>query len=220
MVYGGRMRIAIVGGTGKEGGGLALRWARAGHAVVIGSRDPERARARAAELAPHGSVEGADNLGAAHAGEVVVLTVPYAAHAATLADIRPALDGKVLIDVTVPLRPPRVDRVQLPAGRAAALEAQALVGPSTPVVAALHHVSHARLGDPAATVRCDVLVATDDDRARTLAIGLVGDLGLRGLDAGPLDNAVALESLTPVLIHLNKRYKSAGAGIVFTELPA
>jgi NADPH-dependent F420 reductase len=119
----------------------------------------------------------------------------------------------------VPLVPPRVSRVQLPAGRAAALEAQAIVGPATPVVAALHHVSHAHLADPQAKVHCDVLVAADDDRARATVIGLVRDLGLRGLDAGPLANAVALESLTPVLIHLNRKYKSPGAGIVFTELP-
>jgi NADPH-dependent F420 reductase len=215
------MRIAIIGGTGKEGGGLAIRWARAGHAVVIGSRDADKARARAAELAAagHGTIEGADNLAAARAADVVVVTVPYGAHAETLRAIRPAVDGKVLVDVTVPLRPPKVSRVQLLAGRAAALEAQELLGPGTPVAAALHHVSHAHLADPSAAIRCDVLVAADDERARTTTLALVRDLGLRGLDAGPLDNAVALESLTPVLIHLNKRYKSPGAGIVFTELP-
>jgi len=215
------MRIAIVGGTGKEGQGLAVRWGRAGHEVVLGSRDAERARAKASELAAagHGAFEGADNLEAARAAEVVVLTVPYAAHAETLNAILPALAGKVLIDVTVPLRPPKVSRVQLPAGRAAALEAQAIVGPGTPVAAALHHVSHVHLADPTAKVHTDVLVATDDDRARATTLALVRDLGLRGLDAGPLDNAVALESLTPVLIHLNKTYKSAGAGIVFTDLP-
>jgi NADPH-dependent F420 reductase len=215
------MRIAIIGGTGKEGGGLAARWARAGHAVVIGSRDAERARARAAELRAESQVqvEGDGNLEAARASDVVVLTVPYAAHADTLRAIKPALTGKVLVDVTVPLRPPKVSRVQLPPGRAAALEAQELVGPETPVAAALHHVSHAHLGDPGAVVRCDVLVVADDERARTTTLGLVRDLGLRGLDAGPLDNAVALESLTPVLIYMNKKYKSPGAGIVFTEIP-
>jgi NADPH-dependent F420 reductase len=215
------MRIAIVGGSGKEGGGLAIRWARAGHRVIIGSRDAERARARAAELAAagHGDLDGADNVAAARAADVVILTVPYAAHAETLQAIKPAVHGKVLIDVTVPLKPPKVSRVQLPPGRAAALEAQALLGPETPVAAALHHVSHAHLSDPKLPVHCDVLVAADDDRARAVALELVHDLGLRGLDAGPLDNAVALESLTPVLIHLNKKYKSPGAGIVFTEIP-
>jgi len=216
------MRIAIVGGTGKEGRGLGIRWARAGHVVVIGSRDADKARALASELAAagHGSFEGADNLAAARAAELVVLTVPYAAHGETLRAIQPGLAGKVLLDVTVPLRPPKVDRVHLPPGRAAALEAQALVGPGTAVVAALHHVSHAHLADPSAVVHCDVLVATDDAAARTTVLGLVHDLGLRGLDAGALENAVALESLTPVLIHLNKTYRSPGAGIVFTEVPA
>ncbi len=215
------MRIAIVGGTGKEGSGLVVRWARAGHTVVIGSRDADKARDRAAELvaAGHGAVEGGDNVAAARAADVVVLTVPYAAHGDTLRAIQPVMAGKVLVDVTVPLTPPKVSRVQLPPGRAAALEAQALLGPATPVAAALHHVSHAHLADPHAAVHCDVLVVADDERARTVTLDLVRDLGLRGLDAGPLDNAVALESLTPVLIHLNKRYKSPGAGVVFSGIP-
>src|SRR5206468_12710414 len=133
----------------------------------------DKARARAAEL----GVEGADNLQAAQAGEVVVLTVPYAAHAETLRAILPALAGKVLIDVTVPLRPPKVSRVQLPPGRAAALEAQEIVGPGTPVAAALHHVSHAHLAE-GGRIDCDVLVATDDDRARATTLALIHDLGL------------------------------------------
>src|SRR6185503_1983083 len=162
----------------------------------IGSRDAKRAQACAAELtaAGHGTFEGDENFAAAMSAEVAVLTVPYAAHESTLRAIKPAMAGKVLIDVTVPLKPPKVTRVQLPPGRAAALEAQELLGPETPVAAALHHVSHAHLADPTATIRCDVLIATDDARARAIALGLVGDLGLRGLDAGPLDNAIALES--------------------------
>jgi NADPH-dependent F420 reductase len=133
--------------------------------------------------------------------------------------LKPSLAGKVLVDVTVPLKPPKVSRVALPTGRAAALEAQAIVGPDTPVAATLHHVSAAHLADPAYEVHCDVLVVADDERARTTTLALVRDLGLRALDAGPLDNAVALESLTPVLIHLNRKYKSPGAGVVFTHLP-
>jgi 8-hydroxy-5-deazaflavin:NADPH oxidoreductase len=213
------MRLAIVGGTGKLGSGLALRWARAGHTIALGSRDPAKARSRAAELAGEGrALEGGDNVWAAREGEVVVLTVPYEAHKETLGAIVEAVAGKVLVDATVPLRPPKVSRVQLPAGQAAALEAQALVGASTPVVAMLHHVSATHLADLAHTIQCDVLVAGDDARAKAVAIGLVRDLGLRGLDAGPLVNAIALESLTPVLIHLNRTYKSQGAGVVFTDL--
>ena len=215
------MRIGIVGGTGKQGSGLAVRWARAGHTIAIGSRDPAKARARAEELAAGTGypVEGGDNVWAAREGEVVVLTVPYEAHAETVRAIAGAVAGKVLVDVTVPLRPPKVSRVQLPAGQAAALETQALVGASTPVVSTLHHVSAIHLADPSHAIDCDVLVAADDARAKATALGLVHDLGLRGLDAGPLVNAIALESLTPVLIHMNRIYKSSGAGVVFTELP-
>jgi NADPH-dependent F420 reductase len=213
------MRLGIVGGTGKLGSGLAQRWARAGYTVAIGSRDAAKARAHAAELAAKGfAVLGGDNAWAAAEGEVVVLTVPYEAHGDTLRAIAQATAGKVLIDVTVPLKPPKVSRVHLPAGQAAALEAQALVGASTPVVATLHHVSATHLADLTHALECDVLVAGDDARAKQVAIGLVRDLGMRGLDAGPLVNAIALESLTPVLIHLNRTYKSQGAGIVFTDL--
>jgi hypothetical protein len=213
------MRIGIVGGTGKQGSGLAVRWARAGHTIALGSRDAAKARARAAELSGEGhTIEGGDNAWAAREGEVVVLTVPYEAHADTLRGIVDAVAGKVLVDVTVPLRPPKVSRVQLPAGQAAALETQALVGPSTPVAAALHHVSSTHLADPSHVIECDVLVAADDTRAKATTLALVRDLGMRALDAGPLVNAIALESLTPVLIHMNRVYKSQGAGIVFTDL--
>jgi len=216
------MRIGIVGGTGKQGTGLAKRWTRAGHSIAIGSRDPARARAHAAEInggEPSASVEGGDNVWAASGADVVLLSVPYSAHAETLRTIAGATAGKILVDMTVPLVPPKVSRVHLPAGQAAALEAQAIVGPATPVAAALHHVSATHLADPAHPIECDVLVVADDARAKSTTLQLVRDLGLRGLDAGPLVNAIALESLTPVLIHLNRTYKSQGAGVVFTNLP-
>jgi NADPH-dependent F420 reductase len=215
------MRIGIVGGTGKQGSGLAIRWARAGHTIAIGSRDAERARASVAALggSPHPPIEGGDNVWAAQGADVVVLTVPYEAHAETLRSIKEAVVGKVVVDVTVPLKPPKVSRVQLPAGQAAALEAQALLGEGARVAAALHHVSAAHLADPSHRIECDVLVAADDANAKATVLGLVRDLGLRGLDAGPLANAIALESLTPVLIHLNRTYRSQGAGIIFTDLP-
>jgi 8-hydroxy-5-deazaflavin:NADPH oxidoreductase len=214
------MRIAVIGGTGKEGRGLAVRWAKAGHDVRIGSRDAERARERAAELATlsGGRVAGGANSEVASDCEVAVLTVPYAAHAATLQELRPALAGKILIDITVPLKPPKVQRVELPPGRAAALEAQELLGPETRVVASLQHVSSVHLADPGHAIECDVLACSDDPAALEVALGLIEDLGLRGLDAGPLVNAIALESLTPVLLHMNKRYKSPGSGVRFTGL--
>ena len=209
------MRIAVLGGTGREGHGLALRWTKAGHSIVLGSRNAERARARAGELTllGHGEIKGSDNVSALAGADAVVVSVPYAAHGEALRNLRAALDGRVVVDITVPLKPPRIHEVHLPLGRAAALEAQAILGPRTRVVAALHHVSSTHLRDLSHPIGSDVLVCSDFDDARALTIDLVGDLGLRGLDAGPLCNAVALEALTPVLLHLNKRYGADGAGI-------
>ena len=212
------MRIGVIGGTGREGRGLALRWAKAGHHVSIGSRDAERAKERAAELtaligdaAKHdGRVGGGDNAWCVSEAEVVLLSVPYGAHAETLRALAPNLEGRILIDITVPLHPPKVDRVHLPPGQSAAMEAQAILGPNVKVVAALHHVSSTHLADPDHAIECDVLVCGNDLAARDTVISLIADLGTRGLDAGVLQNAVALESLTPVLIHMNKRYKNNG----------
>jgi hypothetical protein len=217
------MRIGIVGGTGREGRGLGLRWAAKGHEVRVGSRDAARAADKARELtaelgATGGSISGGSNEEAARWAEIVVLTVPYPAHGDTLRGLVEALAGRIVVDLTVPLQPPKVTQVNLPPGTAAALEAQALLGPAVRVVAALHHVSSAHLGDPAHPIDCDVLVCGDDQAARDAVVALVGDLGLRGLDAGVLKNAVALESLTPVLLHLNRKYKT-NTGIRITGLP-
>lgn len=215
------MKISIVGGTGREGKGIAVRWARAGHDVVIGSRDGGRAVAAALELSSLAgcSIGGASNELAVARAELVLLAVPYTAHADTLRGLAGALSGKVLIDITVPLSPPRVRVVHLPPGQAAALEAQAIVGASVKVVAGLHHVGSSELADPDHSFDSDVLVCGDDADAKSLAIRLIGDLGLRALDAGPLANAVALEALTPVLLHLNKTYRAAASGIRVTGLP-
>ncbi len=147
-----------------------------------------------------------------------MLSVPYGAHASTLTELVEHLAGRLLVDITVPLVPPKVSRVQLPAGQAAALETRALVGPDVRVVAAFHHVGAHHLVDLEHGLETDVLVCGDDPEAREVVIGLARDLGARGLDAGVLENAVALESLTPVLIHMNRRYKSPGAGIRITGL--
>jgi NADPH-dependent F420 reductase len=211
------MRIAIVGGTGREGRGLALRWARKGHEVSLGSRDGERARARACELSAlaGGVILGGSNEWAVAQAEVVVLGVPYSAHDQVLQNLKQALARRVVISIAVPLRPPTVHQVHLPEGQAAALEAQAILGPETPVVAALHHVGSAQLGDHERELEGDVLVCSDSDGARARAMTLIGDLGARPLDAGPLRNAIALEALTPVLIHLTKHYRGSGAGVRF-----
>ncbi len=215
------MHIALIGGTGKEGRGLALRWAIAGHTVTIGSRDAERAQKVAGELAQTSgkTIVGSDNLAALSQADVVLLSVPYAAHGDTLRSLKDHLNGRIVIDITVPLRPPTVAQVHLPPGQSAALEAQAILGETARVVAALHHVSSTQLLQPGKPIDCDVLVCADDAAAKDTVLALISDLGLRGLDAGPLRNSIALESLTPVLLALNKKYQSVGAGIRFTNIP-
>ena len=212
------MRIGVVGGAGKEGRGMALRWARAGHEVFIGSRDAERARASAEELSAEVGrpLQGGDNASAVSASEVVVLSVPYSAHASTLQGLKTELAGRVLIDITVPLQPPKVTSVNLPAGQSAALEAQQILGADTPVVAALHHVSAVHLRDLEHAIDCDVLACSDDKAALERALTLIRDLGVRAFDAGPLRNAIALESLTPILLHMNRSLKGRSVGIRIT----
>jgi hypothetical protein len=213
--------IAILGGTGHEGSGLGLRWARAGHRVVIGSRVAEKAHAAAAELnAKLGSdrVRGADNAVAASEANIVVLTVPYAAHTATLEAVREAARGKILVDVTVPLVPPRVSRVQMPAAGSASQEAQNLLGPEVKVVTAFQNISAEHLKDADHPIDCDVLVCGDDKDAKAMVIQLAHDAGMRAWDAGPLANAVIPEGLTSVLIGLNLRYKVKSSGIQITGI--
>jgi NADPH-dependent F420 reductase len=214
------MKLGLVGGTGREGTGLGVRWARAGHTVSIGSRDAGRAREKAQELSQRAGVaiRGGDNAEVCRDADVVVLCVPYGAHGATLEGLKAELQGKLVIDITVPLVPPKVREVQLPEGNSAAEEAARILGPDVRLVATLHHVSSGHLADPQHTIACDVLVCGGDLAAKDTALALLSDLSLRGLDAGPLKNAVALESLTPVLLYLNKRYGGDGAGIRITGL--
>jgi NADPH-dependent F420 reductase len=215
--------IAVFGGTGKEGKGLALRWAAKGHQIVIGSRAPERAQAAAddiaAALGASARVRGADNLAAAQACTIGVLSVPYAAQIETAEQVAAALAGKILIDVTAPLTPPRVDRVALPNGESAVVALQRRLGPDVRVVSAFQNVSAAHLADLGHEIDCDVLVCGDDVQAREAAIALANDAGMRGWHAGALANSVAAEALTSVLIAINKRYKIAGAGIRITGTP-
>lgn len=213
--------LAILGGTGNEGAGLAMRWALKGYRVIIGSRAEEKARTRAAEMnAELGAdyLTGMANAAAAAAAEIVVLSVPYSAHKSTLSGLRAQCAGKLLVDLTVPLQPPEIMAVNLPAGGAAALEAQSLLGPAATVVAAFQNVSAVKLKQLDRAVDCDVLVCADDAAAKATVIELVAAAGMRGIDAGPLKNAVAAESLTPVLLHINRSYKVKGAGIRITGL--
>jgi NADPH-dependent F420 reductase len=217
------MVIGILGGTGKEGSGLALRWAAKGHEVIVGSRSAERAAATAGELnqllAGRGSVRGAHNREAAQAAAVVVLTVPYSAQASTAEEVRNFLPGKILVDVTVPLAPPRVDCVQLPEGGSAAVALQRRLGSGVRVVSAFQNVSATHLKDPDYRIECDVLVCSDDTEARQTVVGLAEDAGLRAWHAGPLANSVAAEALTSVLIAINRRYKVPASGISITGVP-
>jgi len=215
------MKIGIVGGTGREGRGLAIRWAKTGHDVFIGSRQAEKGATKAAELSEELGlqVRGADNSAACKEAEVIVVTVPYGAHRATFESIKDEVGDKIVVDITVPLKPPKVRSVNLPEGEAAALEARALLPEGTRLVAGLHHISSDHLSDPNYPFDCDVLVCGDDKEARATVISLISDLGLRGADAGVLKNAIALESMTPVLLHINRHYKIIGSGLRITGIP-
>ena len=212
------LTLGLIGGTGKEGKGLAYRWARAGYNVIIGSRTKEKAEAAAQELNARlggDHVRGMLNPDAAWACDIAILTVPYEAHTATLESVRETLAGKVLVDVTVPVRPPKVSVVHVPEQGSAAQEAQALLGDQVRVVSAFQNVSHEHLVEDH-PIACDVLVSGDDAEAKKQVLLLVEAAGMVGWDAGPLPNAVVAEGMTSVLIGINRRYKMKGAGIRIT----
>lgn len=213
--------IAVVGGTGAEGSALALRFGNAGHPVVIGTRDPAKGARVAAELNAvlgREAVRCAENSEAAKAAEIVILTVPYQAQAATLAELAPVLRDKILIDATVPLVPPKVSNVQLPPGGSAVAAAQRTLGDAVRVVSAFQNVAAHKLRELASDADCDVLVCADDAAARRTALELIAGIGLRGIDAGPICNSAAAEALTSILIFLNRKYKVQGSGLRITGL--
>jgi hypothetical protein len=215
--------IAVLGGTGNEGGGLALRWAHFGHKVIIGSRTAERAKEAADKFAAIAGkpIEGLVNKDAAAKADIVVIAVPYAAQASTANDVAAELKGKILIDVTVPLVPPKVARVQLPEGGSAVDALQKKLGADVKVVSAFQNVSAHQLMELGHSVDCDVLVCGDDEAARERVVQLAKDAGMIAWQAGPLANSAAAEALTSVLISINKRYKVAeGAGIRITGIDA
>lgn len=214
--------LGIVGGTGKEGKGLAYRWLLAGHTVIIGSRQNEKAQTAVDELSefmgfkPEGLL-GMENRKAVEACDIAVITVPYAGHKATLEDLKDVLQGKIVIDVVVPLVPPKVTKVQMPEAGSAAQEAQAILGDGCQVVDAFQNISHERLMGKGDT-DCDVLVCGKGKAARDVVLGLVADTGLKGWDAGPIENAVVVEGLTSVLIGLNIQHKVHASGIRITGI--
>lgn len=214
-------KIAILGGAGALGSGLARRWAKAGQQVVVGSRDSGRGQDAVAAInaacgAPRASA--ASYRDAAADADIIVVTVPFASQRDVLDQIRDLVGDKVVVDCTVPLRPPRVGTVQLPPEGSAAQIARAALPPEARVVSAFQNVGAALLASDK-TIDCDVLVCSDDDEARKIGVALAELAGMRGLEAGPLANAAAGEALTSLLIQINRRYKADHAGIRFTGLP-
>ncbi|MBS02478.1 MAG: NADPH-dependent F420 reductase [Gammaproteobacteria bacterium] len=213
--------IAILGGTGDLGGGLARRWSRAGYTIIIGSRTLEKGQQAAADLLAEFAdlnVTGMENLDAATQADIVVLTVPFAHQVSTLEVVKPGLVGKVLVDVTVPLVPPKVGTVQMPERGSAAEMAQDCLGEDVQVVSAFQNVGAQHLREDHA-IACDVLVTGNKRAARDKVIELVEAAGLKGWHAGPLANASAAEALTSVLITINRHHKIEGSGITITGEP-
>ncbi|NOZ72438.1 MAG: NADPH-dependent F420 reductase [Chloroflexi bacterium] len=215
--------IAVIGGTGAEGSGLALRWARAGLDVVIGSRSHEKGAKVAAELSERlgsGKIRGTDNLSASQEADIVVLSVPYESQKVILESIQAALPGKILVTIVAPLLGEKKGRYTPPPGGSAAMEAQAQVGDDVTVVAAFQNVGAHHLADVEHKIDCDVLVCGNKKAARAVAIALAAAAGMRGIHAGALQNAAVAEGLTPLLISINTIYKTRSAGIRITGLPS
>jgi len=218
--------IAIIGGTGKEGKGLAYRWAKAGYPVIIGSRSEEKAHAAVNELkgllssgkTSDISIEGKANQEAVNLCGIAVLTVPYEFHEAILQELKPSLQGKYLLDVTVPLVPPKVSTVQIPPHGSAAMQAQLILGEEVKVISAFQNISFELLLSEK-KIECDVLVCGTDLESRELGLRLVNDAGLVGWDAGPLENSIVQEGFTSVLIRINKKFGVHSSGIQITGAP-
>lgn len=209
--------IAIIGGTGQLGLAIARRLARAGQSVIIGSRESSKALTAATALSVQlgCSIGAGSNAEAAAAGEIIIVTVPFASQENTLREIAEGVQGKIVVDTTVPLVPPKVMRVQLPVEGCAAVRAQNILGTSVRVVSAFHNVAAHKLATDE-TIECDVLVFGDDRAARESVRELVELCGLRGLHGGALVNSAAAEALTSVLIFINKTYAVDGAGLRIT----
>ncbi len=214
------MNIAILGGTGKEGAGLALRWAQVGHSIIIGSRDAERARAKAAELRERSRklpIIGHTNVEAAQLGELLVVALPALGLAATLPDVREAARGKVVVSTVVSLTFGGPRLFTPPPAGSSAEEVQALL-PETRVVAAFHHIAAYELAETAHEIACDLLMCGNDAAAKESVTALGVSLGLRVIDVGPLTNAGPLEGITAVLATINRRYKLKNSGLTITGL--
>lgn len=214
------MNIAILGGTGKEGAGLAVRWAKLGHGIIIGSRDPERARTKAAELrdVAHAiPIVGHGNAEAASLGDVVVVALPATGLGNTLPEAREACRGKVVVSTVVPLTFGGPRLFTPPAAGSSAEEVQQLL-PEARVVAAFHHIAAHELADADHPIECDLLICGQDAPAKETVTQLGRAMGLRVVDVGALSNAGPLEGITAVLATINRRYKLKNSGIKITGL--
>lgn len=213
--------IAILGGTGKEGKGLAFRWVTAGYEVIIGSRVIEKAQNAVNELKQiidpkkRYLLKGSTNDAAAEEADIIVLTVPFEAHKIMLETLKDCIKSKILIDVTVPIVPPKVTKVQMPPAGSAAQEALEILGSEAKVVSAFQNISYERLLNEK-DIECDVLVSGTGKETREIVLKLVADAGMVGWDAGPIENSVVAEGLTSILININKQFGSHTAGIKIT----
>jgi NADPH-dependent F420 reductase len=211
--------IGILGGTGALGSGLAVRLARSGYAVLIGSRDAERARQAARELLEgrdEPNLTGATNQDVAREADLVIVAVPFLGRDDVLKEVQPYLEGKVVVDATVPLQPPKVSVVHLRPAGSGAMEMQLLLGTDIKVISAFQNVAAAKL-KMTGPIECDVLVCGDDKESKERVIAVIDRMGMTGLDAGVLANAVVAEALTSVLIGINRRHKTE-AGIRITGI--
>jgi 8-hydroxy-5-deazaflavin:NADPH oxidoreductase len=213
--------IAILGGTGKEGKGLAYRWAKAGYHILIGSRSPEKAQKAAQDLISmlggSADIGGTTNLLASQRATIAVLTVPYPAQHETLESCKDALKGKILINVVVPLVQSKETKVQMPPEGSAAQAAHQLLGPDVQVTSAFQNISYDHLLNDG-PIECEVLVTGTSREARLETLKLVTMAGLVGWDAGPLANSAVVEGLTSILIGINKLYKNTNVGIRITGI--
>ncbi len=217
-------KIAIIGGTGKEGKGLAYRWTKAGYPVIIGSRESAKAEKAKYDLIDafpeidSNLLTGNTNEAAVKECDIAVLTIPYEFHEEMIIKLKPFLGGKILVDVTVPLVPPQVSVVTIPPDGSVALHAQKLLGDQTRVISAFQNISFELLLSDK-PIECDVLVCGTDKETRETGIRLVNDAGLVAWDAGPLENSIIAEGLTSVLIRINKKHQVHSAGIRITGVP-